>query len=154
MTKLRMREATLTDLPAIIAMLFDDELGKQREIIGEQPDPAYIAGFKAIDVDPNQQLIVAEADGKVVGTMQLSYLPGIQFRGGWRQQVEAVRISSDLRGQGLGERMMAWGIEQARDRGCTIVQLSSHNSRKAAHRFYERLGFDACHVQMKLYLKD
>jgi len=149
-----MREATLADLPTIVAMLFDDDLGREREIVSEMPDPAYIAGFEAIDVDPNQQLIVAEADGKVVGTMQLSYLPGIQFRGGWRQQVEAVRISSELRGQGLGEKMMAWGIAQARNRGCMIVQLSSHNSRKDAHRFYERLGFDHDHVQMKLYLRD
>ncbi|MBJ7437577.1 MAG: GNAT family N-acetyltransferase [Sphingopyxis sp.] len=154
MTMLAMRKATMSDVPAVVAMLFDDHLGRERETVGEKLDPAYIAAFNAIDADPNQQLVVAELNGKVVGTMQLSYLPGIQFRGGWRQQVEAVRIASELRGQGLGEKMMIWAIEQARQRGCMLVQLSSHVSRAAAHRFYQRLGFDDQHVQMKLYLTD
>lgn len=154
MTTLLMRRATLADVPAIVAMLFDDDLGRQRETVGETLDRVYVAAFEAIDADPNQRLIVAEADGRIVGTMQLSYLPGIQFRGGWRQQVEAVRIASDLRGQGLGEQMMAWAIGQAKQRGCMLVQLSSHISRTAAHRFYKRLGFDDQHVQMKLYVND
>ncbi len=152
MTALVMRTATLADLPAIVAMLFDDHLGQSRETISDPPDPAYVAGFDAIAADPNQHLVVAEYEGAVVGTMQLSYLPGIQFRGGWRQQVEAVRIASSLRGRGLGTQMMAWALEQARERGCYIVQLSSHISRTDAHRFYEQLGFDNEHVQMKHYL--
>jgi len=148
-----MRSATRDDLPAIVAMLFDDDLGRTREIVSDPVDPAYVAGFEAIAADPNQHLVVAELDGKVVGTMQLSYLPGIQFRGGWRQQVEAVRIDSSIRGQGLGGQMMDWAIDQARQRGCMIVQLSSQNDRTDAHRFYERLGFDRDHVQMKYYVK-
>jgi GNAT superfamily N-acetyltransferase len=152
LTALVMRTATLADLPAIVAMLFDDHLGQSRETISDPPDPAYVAGFDAIAADPNQHLVVAEYEGAVVGTMQLSYLPGIQFRGGWRQQVEAVRIASSLRGRGLGTQMMAWALEQARERGCYIVQLSSHISRTDAHRFYEQLGFDNEHVQMKHYL--
>lgn len=149
-----MRTATRDDLPAIVAMLFDDDLGRTREIVSDPVDPAYVAGFEAITADPNQHLVVAELDDKIVGTMQLSYLPGIQFRGGWRQQVEAVRVDSRIRGQGLGRRMMDWAIDQARQRGCMIVQLSSQNDRKDAHRFYERLGFDRDHVQMKYYVKD
>lgn len=149
-----MRTATRDDLPAIVAMLFDDDLGRTREIVSDPVDPAYVAGFEAITADPNQHLVVAELDDKIVGTMQLSYLPGIQFRGGWRQQVEAVRVDSSIRGQGLGRQMMDWAIDQARQRGCMIVQLSSQNDRKDAHRFYERLGFDRDHVQMKYYVKD
>ncbi|MBL9065414.1 MAG: GNAT family N-acetyltransferase [Sphingopyxis sp.] len=154
MSALVMRTATRDDLPAIVAMLFDDDLGRTREIVSDPVDPAYVAGFEAITADPNQHLVVAELDDKIVGTMQLSYLPGIQFRGGWRQQVEAVRVDSRIRGQGLGRRMMDWAIDQARQRGCMIVQLSSQNDRKDAHRFYERLGFDRDHVQMKYYVKD
>lgn len=153
MTDLVMRTATFEDLPAIVAMLFDDDLGRTREIFSDPLDPAYVAGFEAIEADPNQHLVVADLGGKVVGTMQLSYIPSIQFRGGWRQQVEAVRIASDLRSQGLGKKMMEWAIQQARGRGCKIVQLSSQNGRKDAHRFYERLGFDKDHVQMKYYVK-
>lgn len=153
MSDLLMRTATRDDLSAIVEMLFDDDLGRTREIISDPIDPAYVASFEAIAADPNQHLVVADLDDRIVGTMQLSYLPGIQFRGGWRQQVEAVRIASDLRGQGLGQRMMMWAIDQARQRGCMIVQLSSQKGRKDAHRFYERLGFDKDHVQMKLYVK-
>lgn len=148
-----MRTATFADLPAIVAMLFDDDLGRTREIVSDPIDPAYAAGFEAIEADANQHLVVAELGGKIVGTMQLSYIPSIQFRGGWRQQIEAVRIASDIRGQGLGKQMMDWAIDQARRRGCMIVQLSSQNDRKDAHRFYERLGFDRDHVQMKYYVK-
>ncbi len=148
-----MRPATIEDLPTIVAKLFDDDLGRTQESVSEPFDRAYIAAFDAIDSEPNQHLVVGELDGKLVGTMQLSYLPGLQFLGGWRQRVEAVRIASDIRGQGLGKRMMKWAIDQARQRGCMIVQLSSQNDRRDAHRFYERLGFDRDHVQMRYYLK-
>ena len=148
-----MREATAADLPAIIAMLYDDETGRTREDPSVPLDLRYVAAFEAIARDPNQHLIVAELDGEPIGTMQLSFLPGLSFRGSWRGQIEAVRIASHRRGQRLGEQMILWAVEQCRARDCKMVQLTSTASRTAAHRFYERLGFAKTHVGMKLQLR-
>lgn len=152
--KLEMRQAGRADLPAIVALLHDDETGRLREDPSEPLDPRYIAAFDAIDADPNQHLIAAELDGRVVGTLQLSFLPGLSFRGAWRGVIEAVRIASDLRRQRLGEQMILWAVEQCRARDCKMVQLTSTATRTAAHRFYARLGFVQSHVGMKLHLRD
>jgi GNAT superfamily N-acetyltransferase len=148
------RAASLDDLPAIIALLFDDETGRTREDPSLPLDPRYLAAFDAIQADPNQILVAAELGGRVVGTLQLSFLPGLSFRGAWRGLIEAVRIASDLRGQRLGEQMILWAIEQCRARDCKMVQLTSTATRTAAHRFYARLGFVQSHVGMKLHLRD
>lgn len=152
--KLEMRQAGRADLPAIVALLHDDETGRLREDPSVPLDPRYIAAFDAIDADPNQHLIAAELDSRVVGTLQLSFLPGLSFRGAWRGVIEAVRIASDLRGQRLGEQMILWAVEQCRARDCKMVQLTSTATRTAAHRFYARLGFVQSHVGMKLHLRD
>lgn len=149
-----LRDATRDDLPAIVALLFDDESGRTREDPSVPLDPRYLAAFDAIDADPNQHLIAAELDGAVIGTMQLSFLPGLSFRGSWRGLIEAVRIASSLRNQGLGEQMIRWAVEQCRVRDCKMVQLTSKADRTAAHRFYARLGFMQSHVGMKLQLRD
>ena len=146
------RKATLDDLGAIVAMLADDELGRGREIVETPPADCYVQAFKAIDADPNQNLIVATENGAIVGTMQLTFLPGISRKGQWRGQIEAVRIASSHRGEGLGRRMMEWAIEQCRARGCGLVQLTSDKSRRDAHRFYDNLGFVASHEGYKLKL--
>ena len=88
----------------------------------------------------------------MVATFQLSFLPGISRQGAWRSQIEAVRVDGSLRGQGIGNLMVRWAIDESRRRGCTLMQLTTHKSRTAAHRFYERLGFDASHEGMKLTL--
>jgi len=75
-----------------------------------------------------------------------------RFRGAWRAQVEGVRVREDLRNRRIGTRLMEWAIGRARERGCRLVQLTSNKSRLDARRFYERLGFSASHVGMKLYL--
>ncbi len=149
---LRMREATSDDLPAIVALLADDENGALREDARLPLDPGYVAAFDAIAALPNQELIVAEQDGRIVGTMQLSYLPGLSFRGRWRGQIEAVRIASALRGHGLGTAMIEWAVERCRARGCKMVQLASKRTRLDAHRFYERMGWDKSHSGFKLML--
>lgn len=154
MSELRIREAVPEDLPGIVALLWDDETARHREDPSEPLDPRYLAAFAAIDADPNQHLIAAERDGRVIGTMQLSFLPGLSFRGSWRAQIEAVRIATDLRGRKLGEQMIVWAVEQARARDCKLVQLTSTATRTAAHRFYARLGFVQSHVGMKLHLRD
>jgi GNAT superfamily N-acetyltransferase len=148
------RDATLADLPAIVALLDDDALSQGREDPSLPLDPRYEMAFADIDSDPNQRLIVAERDGDVVGTMQLSYLPGIAFRGAWRGQIEAVRIASSVRGQGLGAQMIGWAVEQCRARGCLMVQLTSMRDRLDAHRFYEKLGWTKSHFGFKLKLHE
>lgn len=133
-------------------MLADDHLGATRER-AESPLPAsYIAAFDAIDRDPNQELLVAELDGRVVGTLQLTCIPGISRQGMWRAVIEGVRIDAGVRDRGLGRQMVAWAIARARDRRCGMVQLTSDKSRHDAIRFYERLGFGATHEGMKLLL--
>jgi GNAT superfamily N-acetyltransferase len=145
----RIRRARRTDVDAIVAMLADDELGAKRENPG---DPRYLAAFDALDADPNQFLAVAELDGEIVGTLQLSYLAGLARLGATRAQIEAVRVRADQRGTGLGTVLFEWAIEQARDHGAVLVQLTTDASRADAHRFYEKLGFVASHVGMKLAL--
>ena len=144
------RAATAADVPAIIALLADDVLGAARERPG---DPAYDAAFAAIAADPNQLLAVAEVGGRIVGCLQLTFIPGISHRGAWRGQIESVRIGADQRGSGLGRRMMVWAMDQCRARGCRLVQLTTDKSRADAKRFYETLGFVASHEGMKIILQ-
>jgi GNAT superfamily N-acetyltransferase len=144
------RYAVRADLPAIIAMLADDVLGKARDFA--VVDEAYERAFAAIDADPRNFLVVADDAGAVVGCLQITYLPGLGRHGAEKSQIEAVRIRSDRRGQGIGAELTSWAIEQARSRGCALVQLTSDKSRIDAHRFYARLGFVASHEGMKLVL--
>jgi GNAT superfamily N-acetyltransferase len=139
--------ATAQDVPAIVAMLADDPLGARRERPG---DPAYAEAFEEIDADPRQVLVVARAGAEVVGTLQLTFIPGLSRLGATRALIEAVRVRSDQRGDGLGARLIQWAVDTARERGAAMVQLTTDASRKDAHRFYERLGFVASHVGMKL----
>lgn len=146
------RRAEQSDLEAIVAMLADDVLGRQREDTRLPAADAYVQAFQAIDADPNQFLAVAELDGAVVGTLQISFMPGLSHQGAWRGEIEAVRIARTARGTGLGRRMMEWAIEQCRARNCRIVQLTSDLKRTDAHRFYEQMGFVGSHKGYKLVL--
>lgn len=139
--------ARTEDVEAIVAMLADDPLGARRES-PEEPR-IYQAAFEAIDADPNQFLAVARRDGRVVGTLQLTFIPGLSRRGAMRAQVEAVRVHTSERGRGLGTDLLLWAEEEARRRGAAMVQLTSDASRVEAHRFYERLGYTASHVGFK-----
>lgn len=152
--KLHIRPATQADLPAIVRMLAEDELGMQRERFETPLPQGYYTAFEAIEADPNQELIVAELEGEVVGTLQLTCLPTLSYQGGTRAQVESVRVSEQVRGRGIGAGMMEWAMERARQRGCHLMQLTSHKSRSDAHRFYERLGFTASHIGMKKNLEN
>jgi GNAT superfamily N-acetyltransferase len=148
-----LRRARLEDVPAIVALIAADQLGATRDGVRDEADlAAYTAAFRAIDADPAHVLVVADSAGEIVGTMQLSFLPGLARRGALRAQVEAVRVAKSTRGSGLGAVMMAWAIDEARRRGCALVQLTSDKSRTDAHRFYQRLGFAASHEGMKLAL--
>lgn len=147
------RRATRSDLPSIVRLLADDPLGSQREAYRDPLPPAYYAAFQAIDADPRQELVVVEHEGAVIGTLQLTFLPGLSFQGGTRAQIEAVRVDRDMRSHGIGARLFAWAITRAREQGCRLVQLTTNASRSEAQRFYERLGFVASHVGMKLDLE-
>lgn len=147
------RLAKREDVPAIVRMLADDELGSQREKFEDPLPEAYYSAFEKITNDSNHELIVAESNGEVIGTLHLMFLPSLSFQGGLRAQVESVRVDMRCRGQGIGGKLMEWASERARERGAHIVQLTTHLTRKDAHRFYERLGFKGSHLGMKLSLK-
>jgi GNAT superfamily N-acetyltransferase len=147
------RPARRADLPSIVRMLADDELGRQREWDADPLAESYYSAFEQIDRDPNHELIVAEQAGEVIGTLHLIFLPSLSFQGGLRAQVESVRVDKRSQSQGIGGRMMQWSIERARQRGVHVVQLTTHKTRLDAHRFYERLGFKGSHLGMKLSLK-
>ncbi|WP_394826095.1 GNAT family N-acetyltransferase [Pendulispora albinea] len=151
------RRARREDVPAIVALLADDTIAVQRdaELAEHAPGDAisdYVRAFEAIDLDPRNFLLVAEQHGTIVGTLQLTYIPSLSRRGSERAQVEAVRVHRDLRGRGLGKRMMEWAIDRARERGCRLVQLTTDKRRTDAHRFYAGLGFESSHEGMKLKL--
>ncbi|MDF0488987.1 GNAT family N-acetyltransferase [Sphingomonas sp. H39-1-10] len=153
MARLHMRDATRDDLPAIVAMLADDIKGAAREDASLPLDPGYFAAFAAISADPKMRLVVAEFEGLVVGTVQIAVLPGLSRKGASRGHLEAVRIASDMRGQGLGAELVHWAVEQCRAAGCGMVQLTTQRDRIDAHRFYERLGWERSHIGYKLHLR-
>ena len=146
------RAATYIDVPSIVRLLADDELGSLREKY-ENPIPeSYYSAYELIAKDPNHELIVAELDGEVIGTLHLIFLPSLSFQGGLRAQVESVRVDTPHQNQGIGSKMMKWAIQRANGCNAHIVQLTTHKSRANAHRFYERLGFKGTHLGMKLSL--
>jgi GNAT superfamily N-acetyltransferase len=152
-SSITLRRATREDLPAIIGLLVNDPLGKTREAAsGEYDFRPYETAFAAIDSDLAQVLVVATDGIEVVATMQLSFIPGLSRRGALRAQIEAVRVAASHRSRGLGAAMFEWVIDEARRRGCSIVQLTTDKTRADAHRFYERLGFTASHEGYKLQL--
>jgi GNAT superfamily N-acetyltransferase len=148
-----LREAKREDLPTIVRMLADDPLGQKRHRVEDPLPQDYYAAFDAIAASPTNALYVAEIDGEIVGTMQLTFVPGLDYLGAERVMIEAVRVARGRRNAGLGKAMIAEAVAIARRRGCQRVELTSSASRKDAHRFYERLGFTASHVGMKLMLK-
>ncbi|MFF8609925.1 GNAT family N-acetyltransferase [Streptomyces sp. NPDC015346] len=150
MSDLEIRPATAGDLPAIVTMLADDPLGAQRE----SPDDLtpYTVAFERLAHDPNQRLVVAVRAGTVVGTLQLTIVPGLSRRGSTRSIIEGVRIHAQERGSGLGTQLIEWAVEESRRQDCRLVQLTSDATRTDAHRFYERLGFEASHLGFKMSL--
>ncbi|MGW3508206.1 N-acetyltransferase family protein [Streptomyces sp. NPDC000994] len=150
MEDLAIRAAVAADVPAIVAMLADDPLGAQRE----SPDDLapYLSALERLSADPHQHLVVAVREDRVVGTLQLTIVPGLSRRGSTRSIIEGVRIHADERGSGLGTRLIKWAVDTSRREGCQLVQLTSDRTRTDARRFYERLGFEASHLGFKLQL--
>ncbi|MFC3324331.1 GNAT family N-acetyltransferase [Mesorhizobium cantuariense] len=143
------RRAQASDLPDIVAMLADDPLGVGREDASLPLAQGYIDAFKAIDADLHQLLAVAVEGAEVIGTLQISFLAGLSRKGGWRGQIEAVRVAGHRRSGGIGRQMVEWAVDECRARGCSLVQLTTDRSRADAHRFYESLGFTGSHLGYK-----
>jgi GNAT superfamily N-acetyltransferase len=143
------RDARRDEVPQIVAMIAADPIAAGRESPGGD---GYLAAFDDIAADPRNRVIVADVDGQVAGTLQLTLIPGLSRGGMLRAQIEAVRVADGQRGQGLGRAMVAWAMEEARRAGCGLVQLTSDKRRGDAIRFYESLGFQATHEGFKASL--
>ncbi len=149
MAELKMRLARESDIESIRDLLSDDKLGRAREVSGLEGLKKYQAAFAKIENSPDNELWVAQRNDEIVGTYQVTYIPYLSRGGNLRCQIEAVRTKSYLRGQGIGQQMMTFALEQAKRRGCGIAQLTTDKSRSDAHRFYKRLGFNNTHEGMK-----
>jgi ribosomal protein S18 acetylase RimI-like enzyme len=150
---LKFRQAVREDLPEIVRMLADDFLGATREQYENPLPESYTKAFEEIEAYKNNELIVVEKEGEIVGAFQLTFTPSISFQGGKRATIESVRTHEKYRGQGIGKEMMRWAINRAREENCVFLQLTTNAERQEAHRFYENLGFKASHLGMKLYLR-
>ncbi|WP_047308670.1 GNAT family N-acetyltransferase [Rhodopseudomonas palustris] len=145
------RSARRADVFAIVAMLADDHLGAGRERFEDPLPDSYYAAFDALQRSPQIRMVVAEdQDGRVVGCLQLAVLPGLSSQGASRAIIEDVRVARDCRSRGIGEVLVRWAIGQARDQGCRLAELFTHQSRVDAQRFYARLGFQPSHVGMTM----
>lgn len=146
------RKATENDVSVIVEMIADDELGKKRENFQIPLSSEYLKAFEKINSDENQELIVVEnEDLEIIGTLQLSFIQYLTYRGGIRAQIEAVRIRKDKRGLGIGKIMFEWAINRAKERKAHLLQLTTDKKRPKAIKFYEELGFKQSHEGMKMH---
>ncbi|MGB5665336.1 MAG: GNAT family N-acetyltransferase [Maribacter sp.] len=147
------RQAIKNDLPAIVQMIANDELGKLREDYQEPLPQKYHDAFELIKTDSNQELVVMEnGSGQIIGTLQLSFIQYLTYQGGIRAQIEAVRVHEEYRGKGIGRQLFEWAIQRAIEKGAHIVQLTTDKKRPEAIQFYKKLGFTSSHLGMKLHL--
>jgi N-acetylglutamate synthase-like GNAT family acetyltransferase len=153
MKNLTHRKAKLTDLPRLIELLLDDELGKTRESHSAHMNDHYINAFHKIDKDPNHYLMVIENSDKIIGTCHLTIMPSLTFIGSTRMQIEAVRVSAQYRGNKIGTWIINQAISYSKEHDVSIIQLTTNKKRAEANHFYEKLGFESSHDGMKLYLK-
>jgi GNAT superfamily N-acetyltransferase len=150
---LTFREAQLADLERVVQMLADDPLGSKRESSTTPLERGYLQAFASIEADPNNELVVVEREGVVVGVLQITFIPYLTYRGSWRALIEGVRVAAEARSLGIGRQLFLWAIDRARERGCALVQLTSDKARPDAIRFYQSLGFSPSHEGMKLQLQ-
>lgn len=151
-TELELRSAEEADLPTIVALLVDDPLGACREDASEELASDYRTAFQAIAADDNHDLLVADIEGYVVGALQLSFILHLTYKGGWRAQIEGVRVAEEVRSRGVGQALFDEAIARAKRKGCHFVQLTTDRRRAEALEFYLRLGFKATHDGLKLHL--
>ena len=148
----KIRTAVFSDVKKIVNMLSDDKLGQTREDNSTPLNSGYIKAYEAIDKDLNNEVIVMENEGRILGMLQLTIIPYLTHMGSWRCLVEGVRVHKEFRGQGLGVELLKWSINRAKERDCKMIQLTSDKQRPETLRFYEMLGFKASHEGFKLKL--
>ena len=151
---MKFRKATVNDVSIIVEMIADDEIGRKRENFQKPLPNEYLNAFEKINSDKNQELIVVEnKNSEIIGTLQLSFIQYLTYRGGIRAQIEAVRIRKDQRGLGIGKTMFEWAINRAKERNAHLLQLTTDKERPKAIKFYEDLGFKATHEGMKMHFE-
>lgn len=148
---MNIRKANNDDLNEIVRLLSDDKLGSKREDYKIPLPTEYLDAFKEIEEDKNQFLIVAEDENKIIGTLQLSFIQYLTYKGGIRAQIEGVRVSNEIRGKGIGRKMVEYAINIAKDRNAHLIQLTTDKKRPEALEFYKSLGFVDSHEGMKLH---
>lgn len=152
-SEIQFRDAIRQDMPDIVRLLSDDPLGSQRESDTSPLPQSYYSAFEAIDRDSNNELVVVESSGSIIGVLQLTFIPYLTYCGSWRALIEGVRIDRKCRSLGIGQKLISWAIERSKQRGCHMIQLTSDKNRPEAIRFYERLGFVSSHEGLKLHLR-
>lgn len=146
------RLATLNDLPEIVSLLADDELGSLREQTSNDLDPRYVQAYSEMCAQIGNELYVIESAGRVIACLQLNIIPGLSRLGAKRAQIEGVRVAFDHRHGGIGIQLITYAVERARIAGCSLVQLTTDKTRLGAQEFYQKLGFEPSHIGMKLTL--
>ncbi len=152
MDLISIRKANISDIPPVLVLIADDQLGETRENLKHPLPLVYRQAFERIESQAGNDIFVATLDREIVGCMQLTLIPGLSRKGMTRLQIETVRVARAYRSKGFGRQMMKYAIDYAKTSGCGLVQLTTDNSREDAHRFYKRLGFKDTHVGMKLDL--
>jgi len=150
---IELREAVREDLAEIVRLLADDPLGLSREGNQNPLPSAYFDALAVIAEDPNNEVLVAALAGRIVGVLQLTFIPSLTRIGSWRAQIEGVRVAAEHRGQGTGTQLMQWAIERAKTKKCRLVQLTMDRRRERAGGFYRRLGFVATHEGFKMEIE-
>jgi ribosomal protein S18 acetylase RimI-like enzyme len=146
MSDITFRTATKDDLKAIVALLADDDIGEDHETAL----PAeYLHAFEAMEAEGYNKYLLAVMDGKIVGSLQLTFMPSLSHGAAKRAQIESARVRSDARGRNIGTALMKEAIRIARENGCKMIQLDSDKRRSRAHLFYRRLGFEQSHAGFK-----
>ena len=135
------RKSKEGDIPSIVKMLADDELGSKREDYKVPLSKSYTDAFQNILQD-NQELIILENfDKEIIGTLQITFIPYLTYQGGLRAQIEALRVHKKFRGKGFGKKIFKWAIKRSTDKGAHLVQLTTDKQRSDAIEFYKALGF-------------
>ena len=152
LTMMEFRNAKKQDIEEIVALLANDKLGQLREEYQIPLPQCYYDAFSAIQENPSIELIVVEEEKQIIGTLHLTFMQHLTYKGGLRAQIEAVRIKENQRGKGMGEKMLQWAIQRAKQRGAHLVQLTTDKQRPEALNFYKKLGFVDSHEGLKMKL--
>jgi GNAT superfamily N-acetyltransferase len=153
--EIALRLARREDVPRIAALIMQGSATEARtaaEVEAEATHPDYLRGYDEIDASPANHLFVAERGGTVIGTWQVTLIPGIIARGRRRAKLESVHVAPESRGLGLGRLMVGHALAFAKEQGAGLIELSSNKNRTDAHRFYRDLGFDQSHEGFKMTL--